>query len=250
MISQGSFLCLSDWTYIIGRRSGTGHPSDVSGRDLTHKYERDSLSERRHVLVSWQTVCSVYWTKVSDQGGSRSSTSVCDSLCSHFIDCECVFLLFLPVRSSGKRVCGTSSSVFLLSSLWFRFWCCLFFRTLPDIYSLRKATKRPARKVGWDSRYCVVASVQTLGECSPKAALLSKSPVPAEAEVQRTDSLHNFEAELKAGHFSKKYVSYSWHGWDEFKQGKPFFSQLKSFLPLQRQCSYAPTGQVWNCTCL
>lgn len=49
----------------MGRRSGTGHPSDVSGRDLTHKYKRDSLSERRHLLVSRQTVCSVYWTKVS-----------------------------------------------------------------------------------------------------------------------------------------------------------------------------------------
>lgn len=30
--------CLSDWTDVIGRRSGTGHPPDLSDGDLTHKY--------------------------------------------------------------------------------------------------------------------------------------------------------------------------------------------------------------------
>ena len=66
------FLCLSDWTFGVGRRSGTGHPSDVSDRDLTHKDKRGRLSERRHLLVSWQTVCSAYWTQVSGRGGSRA----------------------------------------------------------------------------------------------------------------------------------------------------------------------------------
>lgn len=60
------------------------------------------------------------------------------------------------------------------------------------------------------------------------------------------------------GRISKKYVSYTWHGCDEYKQGKPVFfpPQLKyasysskaSCLNLDHSC--APTGQVRNCTCL
>lgn len=136
--------------YVIGRRSGTGHPPGISDRDLTHKHKRDSLSERQHVPVSWQTVCSVHWTEVSGPGGPQSSCMWQFS----FIERECTFLLFLPVRSWGERICGTSFSVFPHSSLWFRFWCCHFSRMLPDICSLRKATKRPAKKVGWESHYC------------------------------------------------------------------------------------------------
>lgn len=97
--------------------------------------------------------------------GSRSSTSAYS--CPHLM--ERVFLLFLPVRSSGEKICGTSSSAFLHSSLWFRFWCCLFFQTLPDICSLRKAMKMPAKEVCHDVCWYSDAALLEAKCVAPKA---------------------------------------------------------------------------------
>lgn len=97
---------------------------------------------------------------------------------------------FLPVKSSDERISGTSSSVSLHSSLWLRFWCCLFFRTLPDIYSLRKVTKRPAKKVGYDVRYH-----------SNAAFLKAKHLASAEAKAQRMGLVQNPEAEQQEDTF-------------------------------------------------
>lgn len=85
-----SFLCLSHWPSDIVLRSGTGAPSDVSGWDLTQKYKRDGLSERRHVLVSGQTARSVFWTQVRCQSWIQELNQ-CISVSSFDGTCICSF---------------------------------------------------------------------------------------------------------------------------------------------------------------
>lgn len=136
MMSQGSFCA----RLIAATSSGAGLGQGIHQMYLA---EISPTNIRGTVCQSAATFLSL--GKLSAQfiglrlvGKVDLRAQLGDRSCSHFMERGCAFLLCPPARSSVRRICGTSSSVFLPSSLWFRFWRCLFFRTLLDICSLRK----------------------------------------------------------------------------------------------------------------